>query len=70
MLPSRARASMLIRAGVDSTTFFGLAPWSYRVPSRRAWPIHELAKRPETRTRRIEKFGEMLSRGETPYPRR
>jgi hypothetical protein len=29
----------LIRAGVDSTTFFGLAPWSYRVPSRRERPI-------------------------------
>ena len=26
------------------------------------------AKRPETRTRRIEKFVSMLSRGETPYP--
>ncbi|MGH3064320.1 MAG: YdeI/OmpD-associated family protein [Gaiellaceae bacterium] len=31
--------------------------------------VHD-AKRPETRTRRIEKFVEMLSRGETPYPRR
>jgi uncharacterized protein YdeI (YjbR/CyaY-like superfamily) len=28
------------------------------------------AKRPETRARRIEMFVEMLSRGETPYPRR
>jgi uncharacterized protein YdeI (YjbR/CyaY-like superfamily) len=27
------------------------------------------AKRPETRARRIEQFVEMLSRGETPYPR-
>ena len=26
------------------------------------------AKRPETRTRRVEKFVSMLSRGETPYP--
>ena len=31
--------------------------------------VHD-AKRPETRTRRIEKFVEMLNRGETPYPRR
>jgi uncharacterized protein YdeI (YjbR/CyaY-like superfamily) len=31
--------------------------------------VHD-AKRPETRTRRIEKFVEMLSRGETRYPRR
>ena len=31
--------------------------------------VHD-AKRPDTRTRRIEKFVEMLSRGETPYPRR
>jgi uncharacterized protein YdeI (YjbR/CyaY-like superfamily) len=31
--------------------------------------VHD-AKRAETRTRRIEKFVEMLSRGETPYPRR
>ena len=31
--------------------------------------VHD-AKRPETRTRRIDKFVEMLSRGETPYPRR
>jgi uncharacterized protein YdeI (YjbR/CyaY-like superfamily) len=31
--------------------------------------VHD-AKRPETRTRRIEMFVEMLSRGETPYPRR
>jgi uncharacterized protein YdeI (YjbR/CyaY-like superfamily) len=31
--------------------------------------VHD-ARRPETRTRRIEKFVEMLSRGETPYPRR
>jgi uncharacterized protein YdeI (YjbR/CyaY-like superfamily) len=31
--------------------------------------VHD-AKRPETRSRRIEKFVEMLSRGETPYPRR
>ena len=31
--------------------------------------VHD-AKRPKTRTRRIEKFVEMLSRGETPYPRR
>jgi uncharacterized protein YdeI (YjbR/CyaY-like superfamily) len=31
--------------------------------------VHD-AKRPETRTRRIETFVEMLSRGETPYPRR
>jgi uncharacterized protein YdeI (YjbR/CyaY-like superfamily) len=31
--------------------------------------VHD-AKRPETRIRRIEKFVEMLSRGETPYPRR
>jgi len=31
--------------------------------------VHD-AKRPETRTRRIEKFVEMLSRGETPYPLR
>lgn len=31
--------------------------------------VHD-AKRADTRTRRIEKFVEMLSRGETPYPRR
>ena len=31
--------------------------------------VHD-AKRPETRTRRIEKFVEMLNRGETPFPRR
>lgn len=31
--------------------------------------VHD-AKRPETRARRIERFVEMLSRGETPYPRR
>ena len=31
--------------------------------------VHD-AKRPETRTRRIARFVEMLSRGETPYPRR
>jgi uncharacterized protein YdeI (YjbR/CyaY-like superfamily) len=31
--------------------------------------VHD-AKRPETRTRRIETFVDMLSRGETPYPRR
>ena len=31
--------------------------------------LHD-AKRADTRTRRIEKFVEMLSRGETPYPRR
>jgi uncharacterized protein YdeI (YjbR/CyaY-like superfamily) len=30
--------------------------------------IHD-AKRPETRARRVEQFVEMLSRGETPYPR-
>jgi uncharacterized protein YdeI (YjbR/CyaY-like superfamily) len=30
--------------------------------------VHD-AKRPETRARRIEQFVEMLSRGETPYPR-
>ena len=31
--------------------------------------VHD-ATRADTRTRRIEKFVEMLSRGETPYPRR
>jgi uncharacterized protein YdeI (YjbR/CyaY-like superfamily) len=28
------------------------------------------AKRPETRTRRIEQFVAMLARGETPYPQK
>ncbi len=48
------------------------AMWDVLTSSNRFAVIHRVedAKRPETRARRIEKFVDMLARGETIYPQR